>query len=195
MSGIIKKIFGIICLINGFLFVPSCTKEKEDDSLSLSDYVGIYQVEYCYWLGNSDIDINGDGYKEANWLREYKGVSGYVEDWVRGEVALLDNGDLSIHTAIPIFVATPIKDDMYYYSIKYYGVDHIAHLSKAGADKGTLGGNMYYASSGNHEYGLNDCSIYFKSPDEYDLYAHCSIMDPEDSQVYEGTVHFILKKR
>lgn len=193
MSSIIRRVSYTLFAV--LLF--SCSKQEDESQLQLADYVGEYHVEHCCWRGDPDIDINRDGIRESDWLREFKGVPGYVQDWVRGEVALYEDGDgdLSIHTVIPIFVATPIKDDLYCHSIKYYGVEHIAFLHKSGVDKGTIGATVCYASSDKLMYGLEDSTIYFKSPEEYELYAHCSVMDPDDSQVYDGTVHFVFKKR
>lgn len=172
--------------------LSACSKYVQPSVLS--EYEGTYEIESIIWRGSIDIDINHDGVKEADWISEFNGSPGYVKTWGKGEVFISSDNSLRITSTIPIFVTTRLGDGIYTSGICYYGLEHNTIYHQGGSVSPSFATNLFQASNNEAVYGLNDCGIFITAKDTYELFAHCSIINPDDSSIIEDTVHYTFKK-
>lgn len=177
-----KPFIYLLCILS----FAECTK---DDSKSLSNYEGSYYLDSIYWTGEI-VDFNGDGNGERDMVHEFSGYPGFVKEWIRGEVKLLDDSKLSFHSVVPVCV---ICDPMAQPDIKYYDIEIKAkrHDDWGSPDFDT---ETFEPSIADVHKGVRRAVLYKIQESSYELHVECSLYSQKSGQKKEGNMIFSFKK-
>ena len=167
--------------------ISACTKVAADDDLTR--YIGSYTIDSIYWTGEI-VDINGDGIGERDLINEYYGLGGFVKDWVKGSVMMIDDTTVSFNSTIPVYVT----DGSDKYKIKYYDIP-IQAIWHGEWGKPGFATETYFPATTDTYSGLINAYLEKSKiqPASYELHVKCCIPDKQKGQV-EGTAIFTFSK-
>lgn len=171
------------------LCIPTFTECKKEESNSLSHYCGSYYPDNIYWTGEI-VDFNGDGIGTREMLDEFFGYPGFVKEWIKGNVQLLDNTTISFDSVIPVCVK---YDSIEQPDIKYYDV---AIESTWRADWGRPGFSTETFKPGAADVmnGIERAIVYNITYSSFELHVDCSLYSQEKGLV-QGTMIYYFKKQ
>lgn len=193
----IKRFFRFIVIIVSVWSIVSCSVEKgtHDYFDEVTEYCcGTYMLDEIVWNGPA-LDINGDGKPNSYLLAEFRGMPGFVEQWIKAEVRLGTEPETLVYDVV-VPVVYMFDNERYYFD--YFGMIMDVEWSKWPNDTDRY--PQYHVSDIFHpvipstgEQAFTSATVRIKE-DSFDVVAYCPLPDSEGSPVEYGAITYSFKK-
>lgn len=182
LSIIIKIILPVMCM----QISSACTKDNIETDLS--KYVGSYSIESIYWTGEP-IDINGDGIGERDMLSEFKGIAGFIKEWIKGSVKEIAANTLSFNSIVPVYLTNTLSKKS---NMEYYDADILA-IWREDWGHPNFDTETYKPVIENSVIGARRAVLYNINSNSYELHVECSLYEEFKGEI-NGTMIFTFVK-